>query len=395
MAVEHSQEHANQHAHDHSRFELDGIPCLWMRGGTSKGAMFLAEDLPADPQERDDLLLRIMGTPDKRQIDGIGGATSLTSKVAVISRSQHPNADVDYLFLQVGVDQPTVSDTQNCGNILAAVGPFAVEKGLVSASDKASNDQATVRIRMVNSDSFATAQFGLNNGRPIYSGDTHFSGVPGTGAPITLDFADTAGSSTGALFPTGNLTDVINGVTATCVDNGMPVVVVLASDLGLDGTETPAQLRENSALLERVDALRKVAGEHMGLGDVSQNSVPKTVALSAARDGGDVRMQAFIPVQPHESIGIFAAISAITAMRTPGCVGGELAAALPTDSAGVTVEHPSGTLPVEVEISDDDAAASVGRSAIVSTARKLFDGRVFPRPAQPTQTQNNSENQKD
>src|SRR5499427_4858971 len=212
----------------------DGIRCMLMRGGTSKGAYFLAGDLPADPAERDDLLLRIMGSPDPRQIDGIGGAHPLTSKVAVISRASRPDADVDYLFLQVGVGEATVSDRQNCGNLLAGVGPFAVERGLAAASP--------VRIHMVNSGSVATATFPGADGTADYDGDTAIAGVPGTAAAVVLDFAGTEGSATGALLPTGHVTDVIEGVTVTCIDNGMPVVVVAASDLGRTGYETVAGL---------------------------------------------------------------------------------------------------------------------------------------------------------
>src|SRR5262245_4332373 len=225
-----------------------GIPCMLMRGGTSKGAYFLAADLPADPAERDGLLLRIMGSPDPRQIDGIGGAHPLTSKVAVISRSSRPDADVDYLFLQVGVDQATVSDRQNCGNLLAGVGPFAVERGLVAAGP--------VRIHMVNSGSVATASFTGSDGAVKYDGGTAISGVPGTAAPIVLDFAGTSGSATGALLPTGNVTDVVDGVTVTCVDNGMPVVVLPAASLGCTGYETVASLEADAALRDRVRALQ-------------------------------------------------------------------------------------------------------------------------------------------
>src|SRR6266567_2440314 len=238
-----------------------GVRCMLMRGGTSKGAYFLADDLPADPQERNDLLLRIMGSPDPRQIDGIGGAHPLTSKVAVISRSVRPDADVDYLFLQVGVDQATVSDRQNCGNLLAGVGPFAVERGLAAA--------APVRIHMVNSGSVATATFDGAGGVVDYGGDTAIAGVPGTAAAIVLDFAGTEGSSTGALLPTGHVTDVIEDVTVTCIDNGMPVVVVPAAEFGRSGYETVAELEADAGLGPRVRALRLAAGALMGLGDVS------------------------------------------------------------------------------------------------------------------------------
>ncbi|GGC85442.1 FldA protein [Tersicoccus solisilvae] len=366
----------------------DGIRCMWMRGGTSKAGVFLAEDLPADPAERDDLLLRIMGTPDPRQIDGLGGATSLTSKVAVVSVATDDDADVDYLFLQLGVDEPTVSDRQNCGNILAAVGPFAVERGLVPAGAE-TDAQTTVRIRMVNSDSIAAATFPTPGGRPRYAGDVAIAGVPGTAAPVTLAFSDTEGSATGALFPTGNLVDTVEDIEVTCVDNGMPVVLVRAADLGLTGEETFDDLAAATALQARVDDLRRRAGTLMGLGDTAGQSVPKTVAVSAARDGGDVRLQSFIPVTPHQSLGVLAGVSAVTALRVPGAVGHDLIRAAPPGTGRADLEHPSGHLMVDVDVHVDDAgpaatavrpdAVRIGRSAVVRTARKLFDGVVFPR----------------
>jgi 4-oxalomesaconate tautomerase len=332
---------------------VDGVRCMLMRGGTSKGAYFLAEDLPTDPAERDDLLLRIMGSPDPRQIDGIGGAHPLTSKVAVISGSDRADADVDYLFLQVGVDTATVSDRQNCGNLLAGVGPFAVERGLVT--------RAPVRIHMVNSGSVATASF------------------PGTDAAVVLDFSGTEGSAAGALLPTGRIRDVIDGVAVTCVDNGMPVVVVAASELGRTGHETVAELEADAGLNQRVQALRLAAGELMGLGDVSGTSVPKVSLIAAPADGGTICTRTFIPVRVHESIGVLGAVSVATALLLDGAAGARLAALTP-DQTRFDIEHPTGHLEVEVEI---DATTSqppvVIRAGVVRTARKLFDGTVFPR----------------
>lgn len=353
----------------------DGIPCLWMRGGTSKGGYFRAADLPADPAARDDLLLRIMGTPDPRQIDGMGGATSLTSKVAIVSPSERPGVDIDYLFLQLGVDQSTVSDKQNCGNILAGVGQFAVETGMVTAK----GEHTTVSIHLVNSGGLATATFPVRDGMPVYAGDTAIDGVPGTAAPVVLSFADTAGSATAGLFPTGRLRDDYDGIEVTCVDNGMPVVVATAASFGLTGYESHAELAADTPLLERVDRLRRRAAETMGLGDVAESSVPKTVLLAPARDGGQVCARSFIPVQPHTSIGVFAAISAVTAMATPGAVGHDLAAEVQGGSGRVDVEHPSGHLLVDLDL-DLTVTPPVVRSAgVVRTARKLFTGRAFPR----------------
>jgi 4-oxalomesaconate tautomerase len=348
----------------------DGVRCVLMRGGTSKGAYFLAEDLPSDPAERDDLLLRIMGSPDPRQIDGIGGAHPLTSKVAVISPSARADADVDYLFLQVGVETAMVSDRQNCGNLLAGVGPFAVERGLVSA--------APVRIHMVNSGSVATARFPGADGVVDYDGDVAIAGVPGTAAAVILDFAGTEGSATGALLPTGNVTDVLDGITVTCIDNGMPVVVAAAAALGRTGYETVAELEADSELGHRVQALRLAAGPLMGLGDVSATSVPKISLIAPPADGGTVCTRTFIPVRVHDSIGVLGAISVATALLLDGAAGADLAAVKPGQTR-FDIEHPTGHLEVEAEVDTTSQPPTVIRSGVVRTARKLFDGTVFPR----------------
>jgi 4-oxalomesaconate tautomerase len=354
----------------------DGVRCMLMRGGTSKGAYFLAGDLPADPAERDDLLLRIMGSPDTRQIDGIGGAHPLTSKVAVISRSDRADADVDYLFLQVGVDAATVSARQNCGNLLAGVGPFAVERGLAA--------KAPVRIHMVNSGSVATATFPGADGTVDYDGQTAIAGVPGTAAAVVLAFDDgqrsagTQGLATGALLPTGHVRDVIDGVTVTCVDNGMPVVVVAASELGRTGYETVAELEADAELNRRVQALRLAAGELMGLGDVSGTSVPKVSLVAAPAAGGTICTRTFIPVRVHDSIGVLGAVSVATALLLDGAAGAGLAVAKPGQTR-FDIEHPTGHLEVEIEIDTTRQPPAVIRAGVVRTARKLFDGTVFPR----------------
>jgi 4-oxalomesaconate tautomerase len=352
----------------------NGIRCMLMRGGTSKGAYFLASDLPPNSDERDDLLLRIMGSPDPRQIDGLGGAHPLTSKVAVVSPSATEGVDVDYLFLQVVVDQPIVTDKQNCGNILAGIGPFAVERGLVPAK----GDETNVRIRMVNSDSIVTATFATPDGEPRYDGDTAIDGVPGTAAPIVLNFSgDGPGKS---VLPTGNITDTFNGITVTCVDNGMPVVVVAASSLGQTGYESIAELEGDEELNKKVQKLRLEAGKAMGLGDVSGTTVPKISLVAAPKTGtGTISTRTFIPVRVHESIGVLGAVSVGTAIMLPGAVGSDLAVAPPAGSHRLSIEHPSGALQVEVELDTSTTPPAVLRSGVVRTARKLFDGTAFPR----------------
>jgi 4-oxalomesaconate tautomerase len=354
-----------------SDVRYDGIRAMQMRGGTSKGLYFLADDLPADSAERDDLLLRVMGSPDPRQVDGVGGAHPLTSKVAVVAPSALPGVDVDYLFLQVMVDQPIVTDKQNCGNILAGIGPFAVERGLVSAG----GDQTSVRIRMVNTDGIVTATFPTPGGRPRYDGDTAIDGVPGTAAAVVLDFEDSgAGAS---VFPTGNITDVFGGIPVTCVDNGMPVVVVAAASFGKTGQESIAELEGDEELNKRVQELRLEAGQAMGLGDVSGTTVPKISLVAPPARGGTIGTRTFIPVRVHESIGVLGAVSVGTAIVVPGAVGHDLAVL--DGGSRLSVEHPSGALQVEVELDTLVTPPRVIRSGVVRTARKLFDGVVFPR----------------
>jgi len=350
---------------------FDGVRAMQMRGGTSKGLYFLADDLPADVAERDDLLLRVMGSPDPRQIDGVGGAHPLTSKVAVVSRSAQPGIDVDYLFLQVMVDQPVVTDKQNCGNILAGIGPFAVERGLVAAT----GDETKVRIRMVNTNGIVTATIQTPGGRPRYDGSTAIDGVPGTAAAVVLDFEDSgAGAS---VFPTGNVTDVFGGIPVTCVDNGMPVVVVAASSFGKTGYESIAELEGDAELNKRVQELRLEAGKAMGLGDVSGTTVPKISLVAPPANGGTISTRTFIPVRVHQSIGVLGGVSVGTALVIPGAIGHDLASL--DGGPRLSVEHPSGALQVEVELDTAVTPPKVIRSGVVRTARKLFDGTVFPR----------------
>ncbi|MBP2328260.1 4-oxalomesaconate tautomerase [Kibdelosporangium banguiense] len=350
-----------------------GLSCMLMRGGTSKGAYFLAGDLPSDPDARDDLLLRIMGTPDPSQIDGLGGAHPVTSKVAIVSPAGESDRDVDYLFLQLGVGEPTVSGKQTCGNLLAGVGQFAVERGLVPASAH----RTTVRIRLVNTGTIAVSTFPTPQGAVNYAGTTAISGVPGTAAPVELDFTETEGSVCGSLLPTGNLREEIDGVPVTCVDNGMPVVVARATDFGITGYESAEELASDTGLTDRIQSLRTKAGARMGLGDVTGTSVPKTTLVAAPRDEGAICTRTFIPVRPHPSIGVLGGVSVVTALLLPGAVGSELVVP-PAAGEPVEIEHPTGKLAVAVDL-DDSVPPRVRRSTVIRTARKLFDGTVFPR----------------
>jgi 4-oxalomesaconate tautomerase len=350
----------------------DGIRCMLMRGGSSKGAYFLGADLPADEADRDDLLLRVMGSPDVRQIDGIGGGHPLTSKVAVIIPSPVDGADVDYLFLQVVPERAIVTDAQTCGNLLAGVGPFAIERGLVGVSGATTD----VRIRIMNPTvSRAEARVQTPGGRVRYdgdaAGDTTMAGTPFPAAPIHIAFpgADTP------VFPTGRLVDRLAGVEVTCVDAGMPVVLVRAADLGIEGTEPPEALEADDALRSTVEGLRLAAGPAMGIGDVRDKTVPKVSIVSPPRHGGTVTTRTFIPHRVHAAIGVLGAVSVAVGVRAPGTV----ASVSTVDDGRVRIEHPSGTFDVAVELSGGGAASRVRSSAVVRTARKLFDGLVWPR----------------
>lgn len=352
-----------------------GIRCMLMRGGSSKGAYFLADDLPADTTERDSLLQRILGSPDPRQIDGIGGAHPLTSKVAIVGPCTEDRADIEYLFLQVGVDIDQVSDRQNCGNLLAGVGPFALERGVI---DCAGDDQASVRILMRNTDTIATARFSIRNGRPVYEGDTTISGVPGTAAAIALDFDDLGGGSCGAMLPSGNAVDMIDGVQCTLVDNGMPVVVMSSTDVGITGEESCEELEANARLRTQLESIRLQAGAMMNLGDVADTTVPKLTMVSAPAENGHVSTRTFIPHRCHDAIGVLGAVSVATAVLMPG----SSVYGIGTTPTGETVrlEHPTGFFDAVVAVEPlDGGLIAVERAGIVRTARKLMDGTVFPR----------------
>lgn len=348
-----------------------GIPCLLIRGGTSKGAYFLAEDLPSDASSRDRVLLAAMGSPDVRQIDGIGGADSLTSKVAIIRRSSRPGVDVDYLFAQVAVAEARVDYGQNCGNILAGVGPFAIERGLVAIQGA----HTSVRIFMENTRQTATAIIQTPDNAVNYDGDSRIDGVPGTAAPVIIEFDDIAGSSCGTLLPTGNVVDRLDGVDVTCIDNGMPVVLIRATDLGCSGYESVASLDADAELKGRIEAIRLEAGARMNLGDATDRTVPKMVLIAPPVAGGSISSRSFIPHKCHVSIGVFAAVSVASACLIQGTVAAGIAHTTGQDEQHLSVEHPTGEFSVRLRL-DNGRLASCG---LVRTARLLFDGHVFVR----------------
>jgi 4-oxalomesaconate tautomerase len=346
---------------------FEGVRCMWMRGGTSKGGYFLKNDLPTD---RDAFLLRVMGSPDARQIDGMGGADPLTSKVAVVSKSTRVGVDIDYLFLQVFVDQAIVTDAQNCGNILAGIGPFAIERGLVVAT----GDETNVTIFMENTGQVAVATVQTPRGVATYDGDAKIDGVPGSHAPVPLEFRDTAGSSCGALLPTGNAVDSVNGVALTLIDNGMPCVIMKAEDVGISGYENRDSLDANSDLKARIEAIRLIAGPMMNLGDVVEKSVPKMMLVARPKNGGAITVRSFIPHRAHATVGVLGAVSVATACLIPGSTAAGIAVIPDGNRKTLSVEHPTGEMSCVLEL---DQSGAVKSAALLRTARKLMDGIVF------------------
>ena len=350
------------------------IPCVIQRGGTSKGPYFLSTDLPTDPALRDRVLLSIMGSPDERQIDGLGGADPLTSKVAIVSKSAIDGVDLDYLFCQVKVDQPAVDVTPNCGNMLAGVAPFALEHGLIPAQD----GRTTVRVHMVNSNNLCDVHIQTPGGIVTYDGDARIDGTPGTSAPVLIDFLDTAGSACGSLLPTGNVVDVVDGIEITCVDNGMPVVILCAADVGATGYETRDELNAADELKKRIESIRLQIGAAMNLGDVTEKVVPKMCLVSPSANGGTINTRCFIPNVCHASIGVLAAVTVGTACVLPGSTAYDMAEVAEGDQKMISVEHPSGEISVELETgTPENGIPQIKRAALLRTTRRLMEGNAL------------------
>jgi 2-methylaconitate cis-trans-isomerase PrpF len=351
--------------------DLVRIPCVLMRGGTSRGPFFLSADLPPDAASRDAALLSIMGSGHPLQIDGIGGGNPVTSKVAIIGPPSVAGADVDYLFAQVRTDRQIVDYSPNCGNMLAAVGPFSIEAGLV----KAEKTETLVRIHNVNTGKVIEAKVPTRNGEVTYLGDASIDGVPGLAAPIALTFLDAAGAKTGKLLPSGNASDVIDGLRVTIIDCAIPMVLMRAADLGVTGYEDAATLSRNTELIARMSAIRIRAGKIMGMGDVSDKVIPKPVLIAPPQKGGTLAVRYFMPNDCHPALATTGAVGIATAVVTPGTIAADLVggSSLP---ATVRIEHPGGRLDVELE-----TRGGVTIAGLVRTARRLFEGYAFAKPA--------------
>ena len=348
------------------------IKTLFMRGGTSRGPFFLESDLPAEQAQRDKVLLAVMGSPDPRQIDGLGGGHPLTSKVGIVRKSAVPGVDLDFLFAQLQPNKDTVDTTPNCGNMLAAVVPFALETGLASAQ----GEQTTLRVLTLNTDMQCDITVQTPGGQVAYEGDARIDGVPGTSAPITINFLDTAGSVCAGLLPTGQVRDVIDGVEVTCIDNGMPLVLFKADAVGRTGYETVEALNADTELKQRVERLRIACGHAMGLGDVTSKNYPKMTLIAAPRDGGNISTRSFIPHVCHDAIGVLAAVTVATACVLRGSVADGLAIVPEGEAKVISVEHPTGEFSVDLALDPADPQKVV-RAALLRTARLIMRGEVM------------------
>lgn len=348
------------------------IPCVIMRGGTSRGPFFLASDLPADPETRDVVLLAVMGSPHEYQVDGIGGANPLTSKVAMIGKSKRPDADVDYLFAQVLIDQERVDTKPNCGNMLVGVGPFAVEAGLVPAK----NGETTVRIFNVNTQALVEAIVQTPGGKVTYEGNAAIDGVPGRAAPVGINFTSAIGSVTRKLLPTGGPLNVIDGVDVSCVDVAMPMILMRAEQFGKSGDESAAELDADKELFRRMEAIRRKAGELMGMGDVAKMVVPKIGLLSKPHHGGTISSRYFVPYACHKAHAVTGTVCVASACAIPGTVASQLVTLPPPPQGMITIEHPSGMIAIDLDADFTGGRQVLRRAALVRTARRIFDGYV-------------------
>lgn len=349
------------------------LACVLMRGGTSKGPFIKLEDLPSDPRARDLSLLRLMGALEPRRIDGIGGIDSLTNKVAIISKSKRPGIDVDYLFAQICVHKNTIDYSVNCGNMVSAVGPYAIDMGLVAAQD----GETQVSIYNVNTDKQIIATIQTPGGRVTYQGDAAIDGVSGTAAPIWLDWIDVAGSKTGALLPTGRLVDAFDGVRVSCVDAAVPMAIAAATEFGLTGHETADEINRNQPLLDRVEKIRQLAGRAMGLGDVSRLEMPKITLVGKPKGSGTIVARYFMPYTCHTSFAVTGAICIGAAAVLPGTTAHEASVAS-ANPERVVIEHPSGLMEVKIDVAGAGTPEVSIRSAkLLRTARRLFAGEVY------------------
>lgn len=353
----------------------ESIPYMQIRGGSSKGIYFDKNDLPQDENLRDEIILSIVGR-DSRQIDGLGGANPLTSKVAIVSKSEKENCDIDFLFVQVVVGENRVDSSPNCGNILSGVGVFAIENKMVLPTE----DMTTIKVNMINSNNICELVMQTPNKKLKFGGDARIDGVPGTSAPIICNYLDVAGSVCGSLFPTGNKKDIVNDIDITCIDNGMPVVLINANQLGITGYESCEELSKNSELRKTLEELRLEVGPMMNLGEVSKKVVPKMTIVSAPKNGGSINTRTFIPHNCHAAIGVLGAVSVASACLYDECVTSDIIKVKNMPIANLTIEHPSGEFTVELTSEKINDELSIKKAGLLRTARLLSKGVAYPHP---------------
>lgn len=353
---------------------MQHIPCTFMRAGTSRGPFLDLRDLPTDPAERDTILLRIMGSPDKRQIDGLGGATTVTSKVVMVQPSDREGIDVDYLFAQVFIEKAIVDTKPTCGNMMSGIAGFAIERGWVKANDS----ETSVMVYNLNTDSIIEMLVQTPGGQVNYiEGDLSIDGVPGTGAPILMNLFGIEGGATGKLFPTGHRKDSIQGLEVSVVDAGNLILLIKAADFGLNGLEDHAFFEQNTALMRRMEAIRQEAGVLAGLGDVSDSVLPRIALLSSPRDGGSIKSQYFTPHSFHQTHAVSGAVCIATACKAEGTVAAEIAHVSDQYVEEIVIEHPVGIIPVHIEVAGKGEAFRIVKAGILRTARKIMEGNVY------------------
>ncbi|RXJ96356.1 4-oxalomesaconate tautomerase [Malaciobacter molluscorum] len=354
------------------RNDLNKINCMIYRSGTSKGVYFLENDLPSDIKERHDLILKIMGSPDIRQIDGIGGATTVTTKVAIISVSKREGIDLDYKFIQPSIDEAIVDDKPTCGNILTAVGAFGLERGLVNIKDK----ETIVNVYDVNTGATISQTIQTPNRTINYRGNFSIPGVPGTAAPIEMFFKNIAGGKTGSYLPTGNVIDEFDGIKTTCIDISMPVVFVKAQDLGITGYETPAQLDEKKELYEKIEKIRELASHAMGLGSSKGNVIPKFAVISKAQNNADINIRYFTPKTAHPALAVSAGFCVSAGCFIKGTLLNQINnKEFKIGEHNVKIETPSGVIDVGINFPSKDFMEVEGKTT--RTIRLLLSGEVL------------------
>ncbi len=353
---------------------MQKMKCLYLRSGTSKGPFLDLRDLPENITERDQILLRMMGSPDEKQIDGLGGAAFVTSKVVMVQPSNRAGIDVDYLFAQVFIKEALVDTKPTCGNMMAGVGHLAIERAWV----KATHPKTSISVYNFNTDTKIEIIIDTPNGVLNYvNGETAIDGVAGTGAPVLLNLFKVAGGATGKLFPLGNRKMNIQGVNVSMVDAGNLTIQTRATDFDLDGTEMPDYFEQHPEIMAKMEAVRLEAGRLAGLGDVSQSVLPKIILLSKPRAGGHIKSQYFTPKALHPTHAVSGAVSIATACKAAGTVAAEIATVSASNVEKIIVEHPSGQIPIEIEVEGKADTFDVVKAGTIRTVRKLMDGYVY------------------